>query len=294
VNFERGTCGILLAMLAMSEISGFDTAFLALQAGFSGVLGLAATRLGDGLTLTVLPDEPFPAASVVKLPLLIVALQAVEAGTLRLEQRIVMQATDRAGGSGVLRVFAAGLAPTLQDLLTVMIVVSDNSATNMLFDLLGGPSAVSLAFAKLGLVRMRMYGRLMATPDRRSIAQQQGLLATTTPMEVNILLQKLVAGQLLKAELTALALDIMLEQQYTEILKRQLPETVQVRSKSGSILGVRADVGLVEYQQARYSVALFSKGCTDLRYHFDNEGVLALAQVSKLVFQVMTGEEPGL
>jgi beta-lactamase class A len=268
-------------------MSGFDTAFQALQAGFSGLLGCAATRLGDGFSLAALPHEPFPAASVVKLPLLIVALQAVEAGALALEQRIELQADDRAGGSGVLQVFDAGLQPSLRDLLTLMIVVSDNSATNMVLDLLGGPIFVSAAFAKLGLVRMRMYGRLMAATEQKSIAQKQGLLATTTPMEVNILLQKLAAGAFLNSELTALALEVMLKQQYTEIIKRNLPETAVVRSKSGSIIGVRADVGLVEHQGVQYSVAVFSKNCTDQRYHYDNEGVLALAQLSRLVFDVM-------
>jgi beta-lactamase class A len=83
-----------------------------------------------------------------------------------------------------------------------------------------------------------------------------------------------------------LALKIMGAQQYTEILARYLPDDVKTATKSGQIMGVRNDIGFV-MTDSPYVLALCSKDCTDLRYHVDNEAVLALGRVSRLVFDAM-------
>jgi beta-lactamase class A len=254
---------------------------------FSGTFGIMVRTLGkngdDWFGFGFNANEVFPAASVIKLPMLIDALRQVQAGHLKLQDRYAMQASDHATGSGVLQVMNAGLEPTLRDLLALMIVVSDNTATNMTLDLLGGVDATNARFAQMGLETSRVVGKLQVAWEFKTPAQRQGKLAEMTPLETLELLERLWHGQLLGPEMRELALEILGGQQYTEIIERYLPEGTKTATKSGSITGVRNDVGIV-YAPRPYAVALASKGSSDHREHMDNEGVLTLARVSKLLY----------
>jgi beta-lactamase class A len=254
---------------------------------FSGTFGIMVRTLEanpvDRLEFRFNAEDVFPAASVIKLPLLIDALGQVQAGVLKLEDRHLMKASDHATGSGVLQVMQAGLEPTLRDLLTLMIVVSDNVATNMTLDILGGVNVTNARFAQMGLETSRVVGKLQVAWEFKTEAQRQGKLAEMTPLETLELLERLWHGQLLESEMRELALEILLQQQYSEIIARYLPEEVKTATKSGSITGVRNDVGIV-YAQRPYAVALASKNSSDHREHFDNEGVLTLARVSKRLY----------
>jgi beta-lactamase class A len=253
---------------------------------FSGVIGLFAKHLGEGLTLEFNAHEVFPAASVVKVPILLEALRQVQIGKLKLETRIPMPALEQVGGSGVLMAFQPGLEPTLQDYLTMMIVVSDNTATNISLDAVGGRDAVNSSLKNWGCSSTTVVGKLMLTDDRKNADQLAGKKAEVTPFESVMLLEKLYNGEILNEDLTRLAFDILEKQQYTEILARYLPDGTRTATKSGQIIGVRNDVGIV-FTERPYVLALYSKNCTDQRYHVDNEAVLALGKISRLVFDAM-------
>jgi len=108
---------------------------------FSGTLAVAARGLAGQPArrpaIAYRAGETFPAASVIKLPILVEAYRQVDEGRLDLSERIPLRAEDRVGGSGVLKELEPGAALTLRDLLTLMIVVSDNTATNMVIDRVG-------------------------------------------------------------------------------------------------------------------------------------------------------------
>lgn len=261
----------------------FRAALEAITTDFSGTLGLAAKRLDDGRELRYNESAVFPAASVVKLPLLCDALRGVERGELRLETRHAMRDEDRAGGSGVLQVCEGGLEPSLRDLLSLMIVVSDNTATNMVLDILGGVEAINPRFGAMGLETTRVVGKLQVPWELKTEAQRQGRNAELSPLEILGLLERLWKGEVLGPETRAVALEILGQQQFTEMIRRYLPEGTPVATKSGQITGVRNDVGFVLTERP-YAVAIASRDCPDLRYHVDNEGVLAVAKVSKLVY----------
>jgi beta-lactamase class A len=267
-------------------MSDFNSKLEPILNSFSGVIGFYAKRLDDGLTLEHNKNEVFPAASVVKVPILLEALRQVQVGILKLETRIPMPALEQVGGSGVLMAFQPGLEPTLQDYLTMMIVVSDNTATNMSLDAVGGRDAVNSSLANWGSSSTTVVGKLMLTEDRKNAEQLAGKKAEVTPFESVMLLEKLYNGELLSQELTKLAFEILEKQQYTEILARYLPDGTRTATKSGQIVGVRNDVGIVLTGRP-YVLALCSKNCTDERYHVDNEAVLALGQISRMVFDVM-------
>lgn len=254
--------------------------------GFSGSIGFYAQR-EDGLAFGYNELGTFPAASVIKLHLLIAALQEVERGTLHLETRIALPAAEIVAGSGLLQKLEVGALLTLRDYLTLMIIVSDNTATNMVIDFLGGRDKINAQLEGWGLGSTRVIGKLMLSPERKNSDQLAGKLAEIKPKEVVQILTALHSGKLLGKTQTALALEILGKQEYTEMIGRLLPEGTKTATKSGQIMGVRNDVGIVYGSKHSYAVALCSKGCTDLRYHIDNEGIWALAKISSMIYDFM-------
>ncbi|WP_045234584.1 serine hydrolase [Deinococcus pimensis] len=225
-------------------------------------------------------DHVYHAASTIKVPLLIRALQRVAAGDLRLTDRHVMLAGDQVGGAGVLHELSPGLALTLRDLLTLMIVVSDNTATNMVIDRVGLDD-VNAFLAEAGLRDSALVGGLQLPPERRTPRQRAGERNRTTARDMGRVLLGLARGAYLPDDLNELALGILSRQQYRDVIGRGLPTDAsgeplyRVASKSGELLGVHHDVGLV-WTPRPLAVAVLSEGGLDPREHPDNREVVLL------------------
>jgi beta-lactamase class A len=264
----------------------FNQELSEITSNFSGIIGLYAVRLEDGFSLSHNAKEVFPAASVIKLHLLIAALQRVEIGQLDLDTRIALPESEIVLGSGLLQKLGVGALLTLQDYLTLMIIVSDNTATNMVIDFLGGRERINAQLETWDLGSTRVVGKLMLPPERKNEEQKAGKMHEIKPLEVVRILEELYKGRLLSPELTALALEILKKQEYTEMIGRLLPTGTITATKSGQIMGVRNDVGFVLSSRV-YAVAICSKDCADLRYHIDNEAIWVIAKISKLIFDAM-------
>ena len=122
-----------------------------IQSRFSGRFGLAARNLTTGEEFLLDHDQVFPTASSIKTAILYEVFRQAEEGTFGLDDRVELKSSDIVRGSGVLRDIAPGLQPTVHDLAMLMIIVSDNTATNMLIDLVGGPDPVNASMAAIGL-----------------------------------------------------------------------------------------------------------------------------------------------
>ena len=249
-----------------------------------GYAGRAALVVQDAATGQVLHREGgadlFPAASIIKVWLLVRGLWAAQTGQIGLQERLSMQAADRVPGSGVLHELEAGLQPSWQDLLTLMTVVSDNTATNMVIDRLGlDPLQAWLA---AGWPQTRLVGKLQLPEARRNAAQRRGERNATTADDAATLLGQLYRGELLDTRHTELALSILGRQQYRDILARHAPRSeagellYRVLSKSGELSGVHHDAGLLLFPRP-LSVALLSSGGSDPREGPDNRDVRLLA-----------------
>lgn len=250
-------------------------------AGFAGVVGLRVTDLEGTELVAWNADRVFPAASTIKVPLLVLALQEAQSGCLDLAGRVVVQAGDRVPGAGVLHELDGGLALTWRDVLTLMIVVSDNTATNLVIGRLG-VDAVNAWLAAQGLTDTRLVGKLQLPPEQRNEAQRRGERNATTARDQTTLLRALVAGEVLDGAHTALALDILERQQYRDLIARYVPcgpdgeRLYRSGTKSGELLGVHHDVGVL-FTPRPLLVALLSEGGADPREHPENRDVSALA-----------------
>ncbi len=260
---------------------------------FSGQFVLAAEHLTTGETIRFGDvNRPMETASVMKVPVLLEALRQCQRGELDLHAPIAPEPEDFVEGSGLLQHLTPDLALPLQDVLTFMIIVSDNIATNRVLRLVG-IAAVNELCRELGLQATTVHRKLaFDAPDP---------LGTTTAAEMVLLLAALYRGQILDPTHTALALDMLGRQQYQWLLTRNLPyellddngddpPRVRVLSKSGSLTGIRNDVGLVLTPWGDYALAMFSERSRDERFHVDTEAQVLLPEASRAVFDYFCPE----
>ncbi len=229
-----------------------------------GTLGIAARNLQTGEEVTWQAERSMPTASTFKFPVLAGVFAQAEAGELDLDERVPLLAEDQVGGSGTLRDFLPGVQPTLRDLAMLMIVVSDNSATNILLDRIGGPAAVSAAMQALGLPSIVINRRLIFSGAPR------GPVAEAAPRDMMRLAVRLAEGSLVSPQASREMRAIMAGQHYHDQFPRYLcllpyaddneqPRLLRVLNKTGANGGLRADVGLMQVGDA--DVIAFSVVC---------------------------------
>ena len=263
---------------------------------FSGQAAIAYHSFTDGSSYTHNATITMRSASLIKLPLLAHALTEVARGNLSLAQPVTLSDKDRVGGAGVLHTLSGELSLPLRDVLTLMIIVSDNTATNLTIDLLGQDS-VNRFIADLGLSQTRLAGKLQLPVVLRNAAQQRGESNSSCAADILGLLLRLESRDLLPDELTDVALDILHKQQFTEALARYLPTdaelhspSVRVASKSGCLRGLWHDAGIVysAADEPLYTLVIMTENARDTSYSWEQEGMLFIAEVSRRIFELQT------
>lgn len=262
---------------------------------FSGEIGVWARHLNTGETISFNSDGVFETASCIKVPIMLEVLRQAGEGRFGLDDPLPFREEHRVLGSGILRDLSSRVVLTVRDAVVLMIVVSDNSATNMLIDLVD-LDAVNETLRSLGLRETVLHNRISFqedAPDR---------LGSSTPREFGVLLEKVYRRLAVSPAACEQAIDIMKRQQYNQAIARYLPydliapphregekRVVEIASKSGSWTGVRNDAGIVFTPWGDYVVSLWSKGCKDERYHVDQEAMVILPAVSRWIFDRFVG-----
>ena len=239
----------------------------------AGALGDLAGRLADlvaaapGHVSVVVADAAgvlvdlegslvVPAASTVKVPVLVAVLRAVARGEVGLADPVRL-GDHRVGGSGPLAALASVTRLPVGELLDLMITLSDNDATNALLDLVG-LAVVDGLCPELGMI---------ATSVRRRLMDAEAVLAgrdnTTCAVDLARVLALLRGGELLPPAETTLALGLLAEQQFLDGLPALLPEGVWHGNKTGELHGIRHDMMLVEAGGGWASVAVTATGLAD-------------------------------
>lgn len=162
--YPRTVALILLLPLAASVSgqappSGLTRLLESQLAGFPARTGLYVKHLGTGEEASVRGDESFSSASVIKLAILVRAFQLADEQSLDLNERVTIGRADLRDGSGVLQYHDLGLTPTYRDLLTEMVITSDNTATDLMVRKIGGVEALNAWLTASGFTHTRMVGR---------------------------------------------------------------------------------------------------------------------------------------
>jgi beta-lactamase class A len=237
---------------------------------FPGVAGVAVASLTHAAGCAVQAGEIFPTASTIKIPILVQLLMRARAGEVELAQQMTVPAESHVLGSGVVAYLAGPVTLSLLDLAILMIIVSDNTATNLCLEV-AGMDATNALLAQMGLQQTRLRRKMMD-----EMAAVRELENVATPAELVELLRLLYAGQP-DAQVAAQALEILTKPK-EGILNKALPPDLPVANKPGWVEGARCDAGIVYLPRRPYVVAIMSKyaQCSDREHE---QALIALARL---------------
>ncbi|HTK28201.1 MAG TPA: serine hydrolase [Vicinamibacterales bacterium] len=261
------------AALAAALKSSFSARLERIAGSVDGVVGYAVLDLTSGERFGHLEDAVFPTASTIKLAIVYELFAQAAEGKVRLDQPIVLDRAKAVGGSGVL--FELG-TPTLsvRDYATLMVVLSDNTATNVLIDLLGMDN-ISRRAASLGLPSTKLRRHMIDLA-----AARRGDENVSTPAEIVRLLE------ILSKNPDAIAL---LKKPKSSRLRAALPPGVEAADKPGELEGVRVDAGIVYAKNRPYILAVMT---TYLKS--EAEGEQAIREMSRAAYEYFSRLGAGL
>src|SRR3989449_9541608 len=240
-----------------------------------GVLGVAVLDLTTGQKFLLHADEVFPQATI-KIAVLAEFYHQARSGKLKLTDLYTVQSSDLVPDSYIM----AGLTPgvtriTLRDLATMMVAVSDNSATNVLIDRVSMEN-VNALMDSLGLAHTRLRRKMM---DLK--AAGEGRENISTPREMMTLLEDLYRGKVLNKEMTDDFFKVLSTEKKDSFIPRDLPEGLKVANKHGELEGVRNDSGVVFLQNRPYVICVMT---TYLRRERDGEE--AISKISLTAYRI--------
>lgn len=277
---------------ALAPAAELDDAVRREIRGFEGEVCLYARNLATGAAYGVRENERVRTASTIKLPIMAAAFASVRAGEARWDEPITLREEDKVSGSGVLHEFSGGVKLPLRDLVHIMIVVSDNTATNLVLDRISA-DAVNGMMDRLGLKETRSLRKVRGDGAQLQAASgwsEAGLveenrkygLGVSTSREMVELLGKLDRGAVVTAEDSREMLAILNRQQFKDGIGRKLAR-YKVASKSGSLDALRSDVGIVTTPKGKVAMAITVDGLKDVDYTEDNAGLLLIARLAPLL-----------
>jgi beta-lactamase class A len=204
-------------------------------------------------------DRKFGAASTVKIPLMIEIFRQIDRGERKLDDEYVLRAEDIAVGSGVMLHLHHGMTFTLNDLIYLMISISDNTATNILVDM-AGMDAVNETIRSLGMGNSNLGRKMKGRPAQ---AGEQENWAT--PNDYAKAVEALLDSTAASADSCRKMLAMLETQQNSRRISRYLPEREDIRwgSKTGSVKGVTNDVGFITSPAGTLIVSVYCEGLPD-------------------------------
>ncbi len=253
-------------------------------AGFPGSVSLFAKNLDSGETYGLDPDRRVRSASTIKLPILVEAFAQVAQGRLGWTDRLTLTGDQKVEGAGVLRELGDGLSLTLQDAVRLMILISDNTATNLVLDRIT-TDAVNTRLETLGFARTRSLKKIGGAGASQAASEpaNQGFgIGVTTAREMVLLLERLEKGELVSAAASKEMIDLLKRQQFHEGIGRSL-RGLPVASKPGALDRLRSDVGIVYSPRGRIALAITCENLPETDYSPDNPAYATLSALSLIL-----------
>lgn len=286
--------GIIEKMLPpLSRIADRIAAFRRTEP--SSQVWLAAKNLDGGARFGWGEKERVRTASTIKLPILCAMYQGVAEGRWKLDDPLMVRDADKVSGSGIIREFGDGTRLSMRDVAHVMIVVSDNTATNLILDRITA-DYVNDCCDKWGIPGTRSMRKVRGDGNQLKEASgfsRAGLLeeskrfglGASTPADMVALLEKIERGELISPAASKEMIAILKRQQYKDGIGRRLDAVMPVASKSGSLDALRSDIGIVYSPGGRIAIAATVDGIAKTDYSADNVGNLLIADLADLLVE---------
>lgn len=247
-------------------------------ADFPGVAGFCLQDLATRDTMGWHEQEVFPVASTIKIPILVTLLARAEKGEVDLQERVAMTPEVLVPGSGVLTYLEGPLDLSVLDIAQLMIMVSDNTATNLCIDW-AGMDATNELMESLGLSQTRIRRKMQ---DHESVARNEENVST--PADAVGLMRALYEGRPSSA-VAEQALAILKKPNRGPI-ERAMESDVAVSNKPGGMERVRCDAGIVWLQRHPYALAIMSKFGMENPYRHENRLVAAVQLIHEYMVAI--------
>lgn len=292
-----------ITLVALLTSSGFAADNLAQQLqpvidAHKGDVGVAITHLPSGESFTHRADEPMPTASLIKFPVMIATYQAIADGKLSLDQLVTLTEEDRIRDSGTLTTdFSPGTTFSLHDTIRLMIVYSENTATNLVADRIGLATTAKM-MESLGCPNTKLHSKvtLRSTSVFPERSKKFGL-GSTSAAEMVKLFTALQAGELVSED----ACQQMLKHLYAcadrSMCARNLPPGTKFAHKTGAVSAVRTNAGIIDSPSGPIVLCVLTANNEDRSWSNDNEAQILCGKIARIAYDHFNREqkptEPG-
>jgi beta-lactamase class A len=260
--------------------------------GFQGKVSAYARNLSTGLSYGILPDQPVRTASTIKLAIMVECFSEAAESKLKWIEPIKVTEDEKVSGTGVVQELSDGVELPIRDLMHLMIVVSDNTATNLILSRIRG-NAVNARMAQLGFQQTRVMRKILGdganlksqpsgvTEEGAKPENKRWGIGRSSPHDMVTIFEKLYRGELVNKAASEEMIAVLKRQQYHEGIGRDMKD-VTIASKSGALDHFRSDVGIIYSKNGPVAMAITVDDIPEVDYSPDNPGDLLISSLSEI------------
>jgi beta-lactamase class A len=251
---------------------------------FKGKVSLFAKNLDTNETYALNADERVRTASTIKIAVMIEAYARVAEGKLKWTDEIVLTKEKKVGGSGILNELSDNLHLTVRDAVNLMMILSDNTATNLVLDVLT-TDAVNARMESLGIKNIKIMRKVFAggesTAGKDPENKKYGL-GVATPREMVLVMEKLERGEVVSPAVSKEMIELMKREQGRYAIGRSLWD-VPVASKYGALDRLRSSVAILYTKQGKIALAISCDDMPETMWSVDNPAYLLMSRLSEVL-----------
>jgi beta-lactamase class A len=257
---------------------------------FRGKVNIFARNLETGETYALNPDDRVRTASTIKVAVMVEAFARVTEGKAKWTDDLVLTKEKKVSGSGILNELSDGLHLTFRDGVNLMMLLSDNTATNLVLDVLT-TDAVNARMESLGLKNIKILRRVGSGGD--SVAgkdpdNKRFGLGFSTSREMVMLMEKLERGEVISPAVSKEMIELMKREQAHYAIGRSMP-TLAMATKYGALDRLRSAVGIIYSKKGRVAMAITCDDMPEVIWSVDNPAYLLMSRLSEILVDGLGG-----
>jgi beta-lactamase class A len=280
---------LIVPISQLPEQRTLEDRIVPLVKAHKGKVAVAVKHFKTGEEYYLNADEVMPTASLIKLPVMVETYWQAKEGKVKLDQTLTLKKEDKVQGSGILTPhFSDGATFPLRDGVRLMIVYSDNTATNLVLDQIGLPST-NARMEKLGFKNTKINAKVFRADTR--IDQERGKLyglGSTTAREMVQLLELIETGKVVSPEACKEMIEHLKKCDDREKMTRYLPAGTAVAHKSGSVNASKTDAGIIYLKSGPVALCVLTDENEDQRWAADNAAQVLIGKIAREVYEYCT------
>ena len=278
------SCLILVILVGSIQAQSLDDQVKPLVGSFKGKVSLFAKNLDTGETYALNADERMRTASTIKIAVMIEAFARVNEGKAKWTDEVVLTKEKKVSGSGILGELSDGLKLTLRDAVNLMMILSDNTATNLVLDVLT-TDAVNARMESLGFKQIKINRKVGSGGESTAGKDPENKkfgLGVATPREMVLVMEKLERGEVINAAVSKEMIELMKREQGPNALGRS-QWNVPMASKYGALDRLRSAVGILYTKNGKIAMAISCDDMPETMWSVDNPAYLLISRLSQVL-----------